>query len=107
MNNDLPPVYTLGDKVICIDDCFPRAIADWCGQLPKAGCLYTIRGIQPGSNPITGDRCLGLLLEEIVNPRTLEGRETGFDHNRFSHLGSDYGQNGIARPVQVLEMSPA
>jgi hypothetical protein len=105
MNTDPDPVYTCGDKVNCVDDRFPRAIVDWCDQLPKAGCIYTIRAIQPGSNPITGVRCLGLLLQEIVNPQTPEGRETGFDHNRFSHFDSDYARNETTRPVQIAEIS--
>jgi hypothetical protein len=99
MNADPPPVYTCGDKVICVDDRFPSAIVDWCDQLPKAGCIYSIRAIQPGSNPITHVRCLGLLLEEIVNPQTLKGRETGFDYNRFSHIDSDYACDEKTRPV--------
>ena len=107
MNDDLPTVYTCGDKVICVDDRFPRAIVDWCDQLPKAGCMYTIRAIQPGSNPITGVRCLGLLLEEIVNPQIPKGRETGFDHNRFSRLDSDFGRNEKMPPVQTVEMTAA
>ena len=67
--------------------------------------IYTIRAIQPGSNPITGVRCLGLLLQEIVNPQTLEGRETGFNHNRFSHFDSDYARNETTRPVKIAEIS--
>jgi len=88
MKNNPHPVYTCGDKIICVDDRFPRAIADWCDQLPRAGLIYTIRSIQPGTNPLTDCHCLGLLLEEIVNPRTSSGGETGFDHTRFSHLSN-------------------
>lgn len=105
MNTDPPPAYTCGDKVKCVDDRFPRAIVDWCDQLPKAGCIYTIRAIQPGSNPITGVRCLGLLLHEIVNPQTSEGRETGFDYKRFSHFDSAHARNETTHPVQIAEIS--
>lgn len=75
-------VFTVGQKIRCIDDAFPRCIVDWCNSVPVAGEVYTIRGIQLGANPTTGHRDAGFLLAEIFNPRT-NGRESGFFHTRF------------------------
>ncbi|MGI8436069.1 MAG: hypothetical protein ACR2NX_04085 [Chthoniobacterales bacterium] len=74
--------WTIGQKILCIDDSFPRCIVDWCNSVPVAGEVYTIRGIQLGDDPTTGHRDVGFLLAEIFNPRT-NGKETGFFHTRF------------------------
>ena len=83
MNNNPPSNYTVGQKVICIDDAFPPAIADWCEHLPIAGYVYTIRALQVGHDGVTGLGNLGLLLKEIVNPQSGWGSEAGFVHTRF------------------------
>ena len=75
--------WSIGQKVLCIDDSFPRYIADWCNALPIAGNVYTIRGMQLGDDPITGMYDLGLLLGEISSPRKANGTEAGFFHTRF------------------------
>ena len=70
-------LWSVGQKVICINDLFPLAVADWCTSLPIAGYVYTIRAIQVGlSGP-------GFLLEEIVNPKSSLGYEAGFLTFRF------------------------
>jgi hypothetical protein len=78
-----PNRWRIGQKVLCIDDSFPRYIADWCNALPVAGNVYTIRGMQFGLDPITYMYDLGLLLEEISSPRKADGTESGFFHSRF------------------------
>ncbi len=75
--------WSIGQKALCIDDTFPRYIADWCDALPIAGHIYTIRGMQFGVDPITNMYDLGLLLEEISSPRKANGAEAGFFHTRF------------------------
>jgi hypothetical protein len=75
--------WSIGQKALCIDDTFPRYIADWCNALPVAGYVYTIRGMQFGLDPITHRYDLGLLLEEISSPRKADGSECGFFHTRF------------------------
>lgn len=76
--------WSIGQKVLCIDDTFPRYIADWCDSLPIAGNIYTIRGMQFGIDPITHIYDLGLLLEEINSLRKADGSEAGFFHSRFT-----------------------
>ena len=78
--------WTVGQKVLCIDDSFPRCIAEWCDTVPVAGEVYTIRGLQLGDDPTTGGNgfCdIGFRLAEIVNPRKANGSEAGFFHTRF------------------------
>jgi hypothetical protein len=78
--------WFIGQKVLCIDDSFPRQISEWCDELPVAGEVYTIRGLQMGGSAVTGEYALGFLLEEIVNPRKADGNESGFFHTRFVPL---------------------
>ncbi|HUI05855.1 MAG TPA: hypothetical protein VL486_02495 [Verrucomicrobiae bacterium] len=75
--------WDIGQKVVCINDSFPPAVADWCTSLPIAGYVYTIRAIQIGYNGPGGTQNLGLLLEEIVNPKSSLGYEAGFLTYRF------------------------
>lgn len=83
----MDPIFSVGQKVICINDAFPRAIVDWCDSLPVADHVYTIRAMQIGRDSFTGCSNLGLLLAEIVNPTSSLGCEAGFCHYRFEpHL---------------------
>lgn len=70
--------WAIGQKVRCLDDAFPRCIHDWCDSLPVAGEVYTIRGLQLGSDPTTGVLDLGFLLAGLSNPRKANGAETRF-----------------------------
>jgi len=96
--------WSVGQKVLCIDDSFPRYIADWCDALPIAGNVYTIRGIQLGDDPITGVYDLGLLLEEISSPRKANGSEAGFFHTRF--VSSLEVQHSVAIEHRQLQVAP-
>ena len=75
--------WAVGQKVLCIDDAFPRHIAEWCDTLPAVGEVYTIRAMQLGGEPSTGRCDVGFLLVEISNPRKASGAEAGFFHTRF------------------------
>ena len=85
MNSTPSPnrAWIVGQKVLCIDDTFPRYIDDWCDSVPVAGEVYTIRAIQLGGDPTTGVCDAGFLLHEICNPRKANGAEAGFFHTRF------------------------
>ena len=85
MNSTPSPnrAWTVGQKILCIDDSFPRCITDWCDVLPVAGEVYTIRAMQLGGDPSTGFHGLGFLLAGLVNPRKASGSEAGFFHTRF------------------------
>jgi hypothetical protein len=77
MNTIPPSVFHLGQKIICINDSFPRAVLDWCVSFPVAGYVYTIRAIQVGPSNV------GFLLNEVVNPKSSLGFEAGFATTRF------------------------
>jgi hypothetical protein len=80
-----PPTYwSLGQKVLCINDTFPPAVLDWCDCLPRAGGVYTIRAMRIGRDRISGQANLGFLLSEIVNPLSSLGKEAGFLAERFT-----------------------
>ena len=80
-----PPAYwSVGQKVICINDTFPSAVLDWCEYIPRAGGVYTIRAMQISSDRISGQATLGFLLEEIVNPLSSLEKEAGFVAERFT-----------------------
>ena len=104
MNANPPSSFYVGQKVTCIDDRFPPAIIDWCDSLPVAGCVYTIRAIQPGHNSFTGHRNLGFLLVEIANPASSWGCEAGFCHYRFVpwlDVCSETERTHVVEPVQL------
>jgi hypothetical protein len=83
MNANSSPIFSVGQKVICINDAFPARIVDWCDSLPVAGHIYTIRAMQVGWNRITGFSNVGFLLAEIVNPLSSLDSECGFLRERF------------------------
>jgi hypothetical protein len=104
MNTNPPSFWSVGQKVICIDDAFPPAVLDWCDHLPIAGYVYTIRALQVARDRVTGLNNLGFLLEEIVNPPSSLGFEAGFWHNRFVpwlDICSEAERNDAVEPVQL------
>jgi hypothetical protein len=108
MNANSTPIFSVGQKVICINDSFPGAVADWCDFLPIAGHIYTIRGMQIGRNRVTGFSNLGFLLAEITNPPSSLGREAGFCHYRFVPWLETYSEsehNNAVEPAQLQESS--
>ena len=104
MNTNSSPIFSVGLKVICINDALPAKIADWCDVLPVAGHIYTIRAIQVGWNRITGFSNVGLLLAEIVNPKASNGNEGGFLQERFVpwlEVNSEAKHNNAVEPAQL------
>ena len=83
MNANSPSQGSIGQKVVCVDDSFPRAVWRRCISVPVAGYIYTIRAMGVGTDPTTGVSNLGFLLAEIVNPKNDLGYEAGFVHTRF------------------------
>ncbi len=89
-----------GQKVVCINDQFPPAALELFTYLPKKGSVYTVRGIYIGRGNYTRaasgkkDGEIGVLLEELVNPRDpalkngLNG-ELGFNSERFAPVEHD------------------
>lgn len=94
------PMFSKGQKVVCINDDFPPEAAVLFAELPKKDQVYTVRGMYIGRGNYfrhesgKKDGEIGLLLEEILNPRDpalktgLNG-ELGFNSERFAPLETD------------------
>jgi hypothetical protein len=92
-------MFVKGQKVVCINDEFSPLALELFSQLPKKGRIYTVRAVYVGRGNLTRegsgqqDGEIGLLLEELVNPRDpalktgLNG-ELGFNSERFAPLQS-------------------
>lgn len=79
-------MWSVGQKVICINDAFHPAVWDWCDRIPTAGHIYTIRSIRRAPAYVTRVRGVGFLLEELRNPRKPSGAEASFCQTRFVPL---------------------
>ncbi|HSH39493.1 MAG TPA: hypothetical protein VK993_11980 [Chthoniobacterales bacterium] len=97
--------WYIGQKVLCIDARFHDGIWEWCVSVPRAGHIYTIRRIQLGTDAYTHDGGLGLLLEEIVNPKTIKGREAGFFTSRFRPLSASEHTAEAAKHEELVSVS--
>jgi hypothetical protein len=95
-------MFSKGQKVVCINDDFPPQALELFEQLPRKDAVYTVRAVYVGrgsySKAESGRRDgeIGVLLEELVNPRDpalkqgLNG-ELGFNSERFAPLQCDTG----------------
>ena len=90
-------MFVKGQKVVCINDEFAALALEMYSQLPKKDSVYTVRSVFIGRGNLTKagsgqqDGEIGILLEELVNPRDpalktgLSG-ELGFNSERFAPL---------------------
>lgn len=78
-------MFDIGQKVVCANDEFHPAIAQYFPTLPKKGRIYTIRDIVPGLNPSMGHE-VACYLEEIQGSVNDHGIERGFNVERFAPL---------------------
>ena len=84
----------VGQKVVCVDDRFPKPLAKYYVQLPVKGKTYTVRAVFLGraimqTQPGQADGEIGILLVELKNPpdpRNMYGQELGFNSVRFRPL---------------------
>lgn len=93
-------MFVKGQKVVCINDDFPPEARKLFVDFPKKGSVYTVRAMYIGRGSYfrhesgQKDGEIGLLLEEILNPRDpslkkgLNG-ELGFNSERFAPLETD------------------
>lgn len=96
-------MFQKGQKVVCIDDQFPREVHVVYAQLPKKDSVYTVRAVYIGrgkmlnaghvkglgNKPGDSDGEIGILLEELKNPAdmfNLHGQELGFNAERFRSM---------------------
>jgi hypothetical protein len=78
----------VGQKVVCVDDNFPKAVVLLYKSLPKKGVIYVIRDVVLGVNwkSEPGEVCLYLI--GLNNPlsKTPPYPERGFNAERFRPL---------------------
>ncbi len=78
-------MFTKGQRVICINDTFPPAIAKMYAQLPVKGNTYRVRDVYLGQeSPKAKDATCGITLYELRNPPDARLREIGFNSERFA-----------------------
>jgi hypothetical protein len=80
-----------GQRVVCVDDRFPKWVVEFFNQLPIKGRTYTIRDVCLRRETIRGSdsATIALLLEELHNPPdpTHKGNEElAFKSERFAPL---------------------
>ena len=78
-------MFTKGQRVVCINDTFPPAIARLYAQLPVKGNTYRVRDVYLGQeSPKAKDATCGITLYELRNPPDARLREIGFNSERFA-----------------------
>src|SRR5437660_1415511 len=80
MANSVTRLWSVGQKVVCVNDRFPQQILEWASNLPREGQTYTIRSVEIGRCLYTRRVTVGLFLHEL---RTLQDR-LAFRADRFA-----------------------
>lgn len=86
----------ISDKVVCVDDVFPPWVASrFCGQLPREGELYVVRGYRIG-RMADGRTPLHIFIVGIEGyPDSQSGEEVGFSPHRFRKLDDIKEENRL------------
>lgn len=81
-------MFTVGQKVCCIDGKFSLSIAKFYVALPKEGQVYTIRSVSVGISPTGEEGEIAVTLKELINPRSSKAPfpERAFNAIRFRPL---------------------
>jgi hypothetical protein len=79
--------FSIGDKVVCVDDKFPPDISKLYDALPVKDTTYVVRDIRLGIN-LTMEGDVSVLLIGLVNPKadSKANLERGFRADRFRPL---------------------
>jgi len=111
-------MFAKGQKVVCINDDFPPMALLLFKALPVKDAVYTVRATYIGRGNYTRAQSgqkegeIGVLLEEIVNPRDpalktgLHG-ELGFNSERFAPLETDTADAESALEKEDSVLLPA
>src|SRR5437773_926178 len=82
MANSVTRLWSIGQRVVCINGRFPQQILEWASNLPRENQTYTIRSIEIGRCLYTRGMTVGLFLHELP---TLQDR-LAFRADRFAPL---------------------
>ena len=79
--------FSIGDKVVCVDDKFPPDISKLYTALPVKDVTYVVRDIRLGIN-LTMEGDVSVLLIGLLNPKadSKANLERGFRADRFRPL---------------------
>ena len=79
--------FSIGDKVVCVDDKFPPDISKLYTALPVKDATYVVRDIRLGIN-LTMEGDVSVLLIGLLNPKadSKANLERGFRADRFRPL---------------------
>lgn len=80
-----------GQRVVCVDDRFPKWVVEYFNQLPVKGRTYTIREVCLRRETLRGSESatIAVLLHELHNPPDPAhkgGEELAFKAERFAPL---------------------
>ena len=85
-------MFSVGQKVVCVDDCWPETVKQLYLSLPVKDSVYVVRAVLVG---VRADELImdmrrvlepSLLLVGLYNPANNLGVEAGFAASRFRAL---------------------
>ena len=93
--------FNIGDKVVCVDDKFPRDISKLYDALPVKDTTYVVRDIRLGIN-LTLEGDVSVLLIGLVNPKadSKANLERGFRADRFRPLEELRNEKTASKPEE-------
>jgi hypothetical protein len=93
--------FSIGDKVVCVDDKFPPDISKLYDALPVKDSTYVVRDIRLGIN-LTLEGDVSVLLIGLVNPKaeSKANLERGFRADRFRPLEELRNEQTAATQVE-------
>lgn len=80
--------FTVGQRVVCIDDAFPEGVRQFYIALPKKDLTYVVRAVSVGISPKGEEGEIAIRLVGLVNPRSSKPPhpERAFNAERFRPL---------------------
>jgi hypothetical protein len=93
--------FSVGDKVVCVDDKFPPDISKLYDALPVKDSTYVVRDIRLGIN-LTLEGDVSVLLIGLVNPKadSKANLERGFRADRFRPLKELRNEKTASKPEE-------
>lgn len=107
-------VMQVGEQIVCVDDQFPRPLANCYLNLPRKNQTYTVRAVfvgrgvmHPAGETTHGE--IGLLLNELINgmdPRHKHEQELGFNSERFRPLRESQASADDQEELVLVRTAP-
>ena len=93
--------FSIGDKVVCVDDKFPPDISKLYDALPVKDSTYVVRDVRLGIN-LTLEGDVSVLLIGLVNPKadSKANLERGFRADRFRPLEEMRNEKKASQPEE-------